>query len=333
MIRIAFDYPLVLALTPLAFGPLFRSPFRASRAPSNDAAPTDPLSFWITIGLKICGVAAIGAVILGVAGPFRVGGEVERLGEGAEIVFLIDRSGSMNETFAGRTPAGGEESKASAAKRLLQGFVERRRNDFVGVAAFSTSPMLVMPLTDHRAATKAAIDAVDRPGLDYTNIGRGLAMALSMFKADASDRSRAILLISDGAGVIDPRIQDDLRADFKKTDVHLYWLFLRTAGSPGIYELPEAGSDTPQAAPERHLDLFFKSLGVSYRAFEAEGPEAIQAAIHQIDQLERHPVRFMESEPREDLSAPIFAVASFAILLLLIAKLSGVRLPYRGGVA
>ena len=239
----------------------------------------------------------------------------------------------MNETFAGRTPAGGEESKASAAKRLLQGFVEGRRNDFVGVAAFSTSPMLVMPLTDHRAATKAAIDAVDRPGLDYTNIGRGLAMALSMFKADASDRSRAILLVSDGAGVIDPRIQDDLRAEFKKTNVHLYWLFLRTAGSPGIYELPEAGSDTPQAAPERHLDLFFKSLGVSYRAFEAEGPEAIQAAIHQIDQLERHPVHFMENEPREDLSAPIFAVASFAILLLLIAKLSEVRLPYRGGVA
>ena len=333
MIRIAFDYPVVLALTPLAFAPLFRSPLRASRAPSIDAAPADPLSYWITIGLKICGVAAIAAVILGAAGPFRVGGEVERLGEGAEIVFLIDRSGSMNETFAGRTPAGGEESKASAAKRLLQGFVEGRRNDFVGVAAFSTSPMLVMPLTDHRAATKAAIDAVDRPGLDYTNIGRGLAMALSMFKAGASDRSRAILLVSDGAGVIDPRIQDDLRAEFKKTNVHLYWLFLRTAGSPGIYELPEAGSDTPQAAPERHLDLFFKSLGVSYRAFEVEGPEAIQAAIHQIDQLERHPVHFIENEPREDLSAPIFAVASFAILLLLIAKLSEVRLPYRGGVA
>ena len=121
----------------------------------------------------------------------------------------------------------------------------------MGVAAFSTSPMLVMPLTDHRAATKAAIDAVDRPGLDYTNIGRGLAMALSMFKADASDRSRAILLVSDGAGVIDPRIQDDLRAEFKKTNVHLYWLFLRTAGSPGIYELPEA--DRTRRRPRRNV--------------------------------------------------------------------------------
>ncbi len=80
MIRIAFDYPFVLALAALAFAPLFRSPLRASRAPSIDAIPVDPLSYWITIGLKICGVAAIGAVILGGAGPFRVGGEVERLG-------------------------------------------------------------------------------------------------------------------------------------------------------------------------------------------------------------------------------------------------------------
>ncbi len=333
MIQLAFEHPLVLTLAPLALAPVLRSALRASRTPSIDAAPFDPLSFWIAIGLKICGVAAIAATVLGAAGPFRIGGEIERLGEGAEIVFLIDRSGSMNETFAGRTPAGGEESKAFAAKRLLQGFVEGRRNDFVGVAAFSTSPMLVMPLTDHRAATKAAIDAVDRAGLDYTNIGRGLAMALSMFKAGASDRSRAILLVSDGAGVIDPRIQDDLRADFKKTNVHLYWLFLRTAGSPGIYEPPEAGSDAPQAAPERHLDLFFKSLGVSYRAFEAEGPEATAAAIRQIDLLERHPVRFAESLPREDLSTPVFAFACLAILLLVIAKLSEVRLPYRGGAA
>ncbi len=94
MIRLAFDYPLVLALTPFALAPLFRSPLRASKAPSIDAVPVDPLSYWITIGLKICGVAAIGAVILGAAGPFRVGGEVERVGEGAEIVFLIDRSGA-----------------------------------------------------------------------------------------------------------------------------------------------------------------------------------------------------------------------------------------------
>jgi len=331
MIGLGFDYPMALWLAPVAVVPLIRSPLRGAIAASTDVGPVDRLSDWITIALRVCGVVAIAALLLVAAGPFHTGGASERVGEGAELVFLIDRSGSMNENFAGRTPSGGEESKASAAKRILQDFIQGKRHDFVGVAAFSTSPMLVMPLTDHRAAIKGAIDAVDRPGLDYTNIGRGLAMALSMFPSELSERSRAIVLVSDGAGVIDPRIQDDLRADFRKASVHLYWLFLRTAGSPGIYEIPDADSDTPQAAPERHLDIFFKSLGVSYRAFEAEGAEQIEAAIRQVGQLERHPVRFTEAESRGDLSPPLLVFASLALLLLLLAKLAEVQSPYRGG--
>lgn len=330
---IGFDYPLTLWFTPLALGPLFRLPFRGAVVPSTAAGPGDSLSHGIAIALKGSGVLAICSLILAAASPFHLGGAVERVGEGAEIVFLIDRSGSMNETFAGRTPSGGEESKASAAKRLLRNFIGGKRHDYVGVAAFSTAPMLVTPLTDRRPAIKAGIDAADRPGLDYTNIGRGLAMALSMFPSGLSDRSRAIVLVSDGAGVIDPRIQDDLRADFKKANIHLYWLFLRTSGSAGIYQIPEAGSDTPQAAPERHLDIFFKSLGVSYRAFEAEGAEQIEAAVHQIEQLERHPVRFIEAEPREDLSSGLFVIGAVAVLLLLLGKLAEVRMVHPGGAA
>jgi mxaC protein len=319
-----------LAFLPLALAPLLRSALSASSFSSTDAAPRDTVSSVVAGALKILGVVAIASSLVGAAGPYRSGAEFERLGEGAEIVFLIDRSGSMNETFAGRTPAGGEESKSSAAKRLLQAFVDRRGHDLVGVAGFSTAPLLLMPMSDHRAAIKAAIDAVDRPGLDYTNIGRGLAMALSMMRAGEPDRSRAIVLVSDGAGVIDRRIQDDLRAEFKKVNVNLYWLFLRTAGSPGIYDAPDPEFDTPQAAPERHLDLFFKSLGVSYRAFEAEGPEATADAIRQIDQLERRPVRYVEKLPRDDLSGLAFAVALGASLLLLLAKASEVRLPAQG---
>jgi len=333
MIGLAVDHPALIWLAPAALAPLFRSALRGAMAASTDVGPADRLSHWIMVALRASGIVAIAALLLVAAGPFHIGGASERVSEGAELVFLIDRSGSMNENFAGRTPSGDEESKASAAKRILQDFIQGKRHDFVGVAAFSTSPMLVMPLTDHHAAIKAAIDAVDRPGLDYTNIGRGLAMALSMFPSELSDRSRAIVLVSDGAGVIDPRIQDDLRADFRKANVHLYWLFLRTAGSPGIYQIPDADSDTPQAAPERHLDIFFKSLGVSYRAFEAEGAEQIEAAIGQIGQLERRPVRFTEAESREDISLPLLVVASAALLALLLAKLAEVRLSPRGGSA
>ena len=145
------------------------------------AAPADLLSTALRWILRFSGALAIALIVLALAGPYRGGETVSRVGEGAQVVILLDRSGSMNDTFAGRTPEGGAESKAAATKRILRDFVGRRPHDLFGVAAFSTSPILVLPLTDHRDAVRAAIDASDRPGLDYTDMARGLAMALSMF--------------------------------------------------------------------------------------------------------------------------------------------------------
>lgn len=331
MTLLSFEHPELLLLAPVAVAPLLKSALRASAVASLNGAPGDAVSSFVEASLKFLGVVALLGSLVGAALPFLPGEEVERVAEGAQIVMLIDRSGSMNETFAGRNPSGGEESKAAAAKRILKNFVDSRGRDLVGVAAFSTSPMLVTPLSDHSNATRAAIDAMDRPGLDYTNIARGLAMALSMFRASDADHARAILLISDGAGIIDPKIQDDLRADFRKTNVDLYWLFLRTEGSPGIHDAPDGDATTPQAAPERHLDLYFRSLGVSYRAFEAEGPKATEDALRQIDRLERRPIRYLEKLPRHDLGGASFLAALGAACLLVVAKLAEVRLSARRG--
>jgi mxaC protein len=332
MMGVGFDHAWLLSFAPISLAPLLWSVLRASPIPSLLAAPSDPVSTYLATTLKLLGVLACGGSLLGAAGPYLRGEAVGRIAEGAQIVMLIDRSGSMNETFAGRGPSGAEESKATASKQILKRFVDARRHDLIGVAAFSTSPMMVTPLSDHPSATKAAIDAIDRPGLDYTNIARGLAMALSMFRASEADFSRVILLISDGAGVIEPKMQGDLRAEFKKANVGLYWLFLRTKGSTGIYSPPGNDAESPQAAPERHLDLFFKSLGVPYRAFEAEGPQATEEALRQIDRLERHPMHYLETLPRKDIGGVFFGVALGAATLLLVGKLCEVQLG-RGGAS
>lgn len=319
----AVDTPLLLLLAPLALAPFFFSSLRALPMASVDAAPADDfVSRLFTMALSALGAIAVLGALLGAAGLHMKGGRISRAAEGAEIVVLIDRSGSMNETFAGRRPSGEEESKAAASRRILSNFFSRRRHDLVGVAAFSTSPLLVLPPTDHAAAVQAALAATDRPGLDYTNIARGLGLALSMFKPGDGDRSRAILLVSDGAARIDPKVQDQLRADFRKVRVNLYWLYLRTQGSKGIYDPVGGEDDTPQALPERHLDLFFKSLDTPYRAFEAEGPRAVEEAVAQIDRLERSPIEVVEELPRRDLAPLAISAALIAALLLLCATLA-----------
>jgi mxaC protein len=244
-------------------------------------------------------------------------------------VLLIDRSGSMDNTFAGQAPEGGEESKSAAARRLLKDFVLGREHDLVGVAAFSTSPMHILPLTDQKDAVLAAVDAMDRPGLAYTNVGRGLALALDMQEADTSLAARVIVLVSDGAAVIDRKVQEKLRAAFAKRRVNLYWLYLRTEGAPGILDVPKPGEeDTPQALPERHLNIFFKSLGIPYKAFEAENPEAVAAAVAEIGKLERSPITYYERVPQQSLAWLAYAIAAAAIVLLLVSKLAEVRLVH-----
>ncbi len=319
--------PWVLWLLPLALLPLVASGRRRNGLPAIAAAPADPLSRRIGLALTLSGIAALGGLVVGLAGPYRAGERITRIGIGAQVSMLIDRSGSMNETFAGKQPSGAEESKAAASRRLLAGFVGEREHDLFAVTAFSTAPMLVMPMTDRHDAVRAAIAAIDRPGLDYTNVARGLAMALAQFGADRGV-SRVLLFISDGAAVIDPRVQDQLRADFAKIRPNLYWLFLRTKGSPSIHDRPE-GEDTPQAAPERHLDLFFRSLGIPYRAFEAEGPQAVADAIAQIEALERDPIPYTEIRPRHDLTGWAYGVAALGLLLLALAALAEADLSAR----
>src|SRR5690606_11798566 len=121
------------------------------------------------------------------------------------------RSSSMDDTFAGRTPDGGEESKAAAARRILREFIAGRPDDRIGVAAISTAPLQVLPMTISRSAISAAINAQAERGLSQTDVGRGLALSFEMMRDAPSLGSRAVVLVSDGAGVISPEVQGSLR--------------------------------------------------------------------------------------------------------------------------
>lgn len=329
-----FTNPLGLYLLPLALIPLFLWTQRVEAYPSLAELPADQLSQALTWALRLAGVIAICGIVLGLSGVALRERKVERFGQGAHIVLLIDRSASMNDTFAGRQPSGAEESKSSAAKRLLKDFVVERKHDRFGVAEFSTAPLHVVPITDHKGIVLNAIDAIDRPGLAFTDVGRGLGMALSMIDEDVLPGSRAIVLVSDGVAVIGRRVQEALRADFARRPVHLYFLYLRTEGSNSMFATPPSDAeDTPQALPERHLNKFFQSLRIPYRAYEAENAQAVKGAIDDIGKLEQTPIVYTERIPQYDLSRWAYAIAALALTVLLAAKLAGRSLHgVHGGV-
>lgn len=325
---LGFETPWALAGLPLMLVPLLRSSLPASPYPWLAMLPADPLSNLAALAIRLLGMAAIAALFLGWSGVHLQERKVERIGHGAHIVLLLDRSSSMDNTFAGKAPGtAAEQSKADAARRLLNEFVDSRPHDLLGVAAYSTSPLFVMPLTENKRAVHAAIDATALPALAYTNISKGLGMALSFFDHQPLQGSRIILLVSDGAAVIDPDSEAALRLLFKQQQVRLYWLFLRTDNSPGIFAVPDdARDDNAQAMPERYLHLFFSSLQIPYQAYEAENPSAMQKAIADINRLEQLPLHYRETIHKQDLSAACYRWLAVFIACLLGLKLCEARI-------
>ncbi|MEI2385770.1 vWA domain-containing protein [Breoghania sp. JC706] len=326
---IAFTHPLVLLALPLAVLPLVRRWLQERDLPRLDLRPTNPASAVIDRGLTACGVLAISALIVALAEPCLRGGSETYTGIGTNLVLLIDRSSSMEETFAGRAPGSAqgaqsdteEESKSAAARRILSEFIAGRPDDRIAIAAFSTAPMEVLPLTNSRSAVAAAISALDERGLSQTDVGRGLALALGMMDDATVTGSRAILMVSDGAGVIAPEVQQALETLARRQPVNLYWLYLRTQGAKSIFEVPAPGeADTPHLRPERHLHLFLQRLGIPYRAFEAESPDAVLQAIEAIGKLEQRPIVTERPVPRRNLAWLGFALAAVCAGLLGLAR-------------
>jgi mxaC protein len=317
--NIGFLQPWALLLLGFSMLPWFRQGQTALAYSSLSQVPSDPLSEWIDRGLKLIACGTFICLAIGISGPYMREQWVDRIGTGAHIALLLDRSSSMNENFTGQyLGAKATESKSAMARKLLSEFVERRQHDLFGMVAFAAAPIYVLPLTEDREAVQAAIAAAGGRGHGVTNIAPGLAMALDFFAGKPREGSRIILLVSDGAARIDEETRDRLRQTFQETDTTLYWIYLRNPSSAPLTEKPANPNET--TTPEYFLNEFFESLEVPYRAFEAENPNAMGKAIAEVERLETLPLPYREKLPRKDLSDRFFATALGLMMLLLGAR-------------
>jgi mxaC protein len=323
-------HPWVLLLLPLATLPMLLLPSGATAYPWLRLVPNDTLSDIIGWFMRLCGVILIGGTVLGIAGAFRPQAPVDRLGRRAEIVVLLDRSGSMDQTFARAGPtywfSNSGESKAKAARRLLAEFAAGRAHDLFGLVVFSAIPMPILPFTPRQDVIQAAIAAtvIDR-GLGETDIASGLLSAISYFDQRAHVGSRIVLLVSDGGAQLDMVTRDRLIFAMKRNQVALYWIYLRSPNSPGLIASENMDPANLEAVPEYFLHKFFGSIGIPYRAYEAEDTDALRQAVADIDRLADAPMHHMELAPPRDLASWCYGAALTAGMLLLFAKLVELR--------
>ncbi|MGR8935961.1 MAG: vWA domain-containing protein [Gammaproteobacteria bacterium] len=321
---VGFSAPWFLLLGLLALLPLLRDAERPSGYSSITLLPRDWLSALFFGSVRLIAALVVIAIVIGLADPYLREYRVKRIGNGAQIVLLLDRSASMNENFASRYLGGvAGESKVAVARQVLSEFVQRRQNDFFGMISFSTAPIYVLPLMQDKTAIIAAINATQSRGRGVTNIAPGLAMALDYFSGREQTGSRVILLVSDGAARIEPETQAKLTQLFKQNNVMLYWIYLRTGNSPRLGQKPANANES--TTPEYFLHQYFLAMGIPYQSFEAEDPAALENAIRAIEKLENKPLIYDETVPRQSLAAWFYTAAAMGLLLLAMVRVFEIK--------
>ena len=319
---LAFAHPLVLIAVPLALLPWVPARARLPRFSYLALLPRDRVSDALGLALRAAASLAIVATIVGLASPFRGPASATRVGEGAEIVVLLDRSRSMDQPFGSQSPLHWSdtrrESKGQVARRLLAEFARRRSADAFAFLIFSAQPMLVLDFTGSSEAIQAAIDAqnVGR-GLGETDIARALEAVARLFEPRPYLGGRVVLLVSDGGAQIDARTRERLAVALRRERVALYWLYVRSTHSRSLTEVDAI--DNPETSPELALHLFLRTAGIAYRAYQAEDPEALERAIEDIGKLERHPIYTLYVEPRREYAGILYLVAAASAGVLLLA--------------
>lgn len=329
---IGLAHPWVLLLLPLALAPLVIREPRVVVHPALGLIPRDRPSEVLGLALRLVAGLAMAALVAALSGPYRDAESVQRIGQGAQIVLLLDRSRSMDEPFYSperprvpllAMPKG--ESKGAVARRLLGQFAARRHDDLFAMVAFSNHPIVILPFTHKQDLVQAAIGAGDiGKGLAETDVGVGLAQAAGLFEGRPYNGSRIILLVSDGATHLDPLTRAQLRSRLKRARVVLYWIYLRTRNSPGLFE--EGGAAAPGSAlPQRALHEFFRSAGVPYRVYTAEDPDALRRAIDDVGRLQTLPIRYPDVIARRDLSDGCYWAALGLLGVLVVARALEIR--------
>ncbi len=322
----AFDNLWLLLLALLAVLPFIRLSSTRHRVGTVSLLPVDQFSERLGFVLKLLCAVAISAAALGIAGLHKPAHTVSRVGTGAHVVLLIDRSRSMDQPFAtvrnamtgvSGLAAGRFDSKGSISRRVLSEFVDKRRNDLFGMVAFSTFPIPVLPLTDKQEIIQAAIQSGEiGRGLSQTNMAAGLERALEYFVNEPYTGSRIVLLVSDGAAHIDGVTRRKLAEMLEASRSSLYWVYIRSRNGPEIL------GDQQDRSPERSLHEFFSGTNNPYRAYTAESASDLKRAIDDVNRLQNLPLHYSEMVPRLPLERYCFALAALCLLPVLFVRLT-----------
>lgn len=322
---------LLLVLVPpllyLRYGRRRRAAFRFSDAglmadgPPGWAVLAQPL-------LPLLYGAALVLIVISLARPQKGIEESSVRTEGIDIVLCVDVSTSMlAEDFE---DSGNPVNRITAAKEVLEQFIESRRHDRMGLIAFAAMPYTMAPLTMDHGWLLQQVARLETGVLpDGTAIGSGLAAAINRLR-DSEAASRIVVLLTDGinnAGEIAPL---DAARTAEALGIRVYTV---GAGTDGLVRMPVrdpfGGTQyvrQPSEIDEPTLRKMAEMTGGEF--FRARDFEGLRTVYEEIDRMEKTEITIDQYRYFEERFQPFLA---FALVLLGLEKLLSIsrlgRLP------
>jgi Ca-activated chloride channel family protein len=244
---------------------------------------------------------AIACVILALCHPQWVRTYEERVNKGVGIVYAIDLSSSMRARDMGEGTTRLEAAKAAILRFLA------KRTDAVGLIAFAGEALTRLPLTRDRYTAESTVATLDIGLLtDGTDIAGAIAAAAGLLR-DAPQRSRVLILVTDGAhnkAGLEPARAAAAAAAY---GVKIYAMAL---GNEKQTEEPGAGG---AADVETVLTQAARITGGKY--FHPRDSVALDEIYAEIDRLAMVPSANVSRRQAFTSIAPWFLSASLVLLL------------------
>jgi mxaC protein len=316
-----FFKPELLWLLPFCLLPLISYGVKQFSYPGLEDWTKDKVSGLLRWGVRVMAVLALVSLVIAAAAPFTEGGTQTRIGKGAEIVIVLDRSGSMAESLEEQDPVERTRgkmvlSRIAASREVLLKLMEQRPGDTFGVVVFNASPIAVAPLSADRDLARAALKSAEGNSSGFTALHRALEMGLDYFKGRPYTATRLILLVSDGDTKIKPEDKEILRERFKEYQAELMWIYVHTGYDFSLEYEEDITKDEGAVDPNVALNQLFLSLGMPYQAFEVNSEQGLQRAIAEIGRATNKPTRYEFRLPRQD-----YAVYSYMLTMVLLGVL------------
>ncbi len=272
--------------------------------------------------------AALALFILALARPQHVIEETRTVTEGVDMVLTLDTSTSM---LAEDFKKGGRRcNRFEVVRDVVKDFIEKRKDDRIGLVAFAGRAYTVSPLTLDHKWLEANLDRT-RVGMieDATAIGSALATSLNRLK-NSKAKSKIVILLTDGINNTGKILPLTAAEAAKAMKIKVYTIGVGTKGLVPYPMKDYFGNTVYQNIridiDDAMLEKIASITGGKY--YRATDTEMLKRVYNEIDKLEKTKIEHTGHKDYEELFGK-FLIPGLILLLLeiLLSNTVLVKIP------